>query len=102
MFISTSFVLFSVLAGALAAPSPRYLVPTRRAASVTSLAADELSDLARFTQFARAVYCPPEKIQGWQCGGNSILDVCTSMLFTYIYLRHFQRPAMRCLDSMPP
>ena len=38
--------------------------------SVTQLSATDLSNLAPFTQFARAAYCHTSILQGWNCGGD--------------------------------
>lgn len=72
MFSSLSLILLSVSIGVLAAPTPRQLAPNPRADAVTSLSVNQLSTIVPFTQFARAAYCPPEKIQGWQCGGMQL------------------------------
>ena len=48
--------------GALAAPTSR----SKR--DVTALSSDQLAAFAPFTEFARAAYCPSDKIVGWQCG----------------------------------
>ncbi|KAI9573644.1 Alpha/Beta hydrolase protein [Boletus coccyginus] len=36
--------------------------------SVTTVTSAELSELAPYTQFARAAYCSPSIVQGWACG----------------------------------
>jgi hypothetical protein len=36
--------------------------------SVTALSATQLANLAPFTQFARAAYCPTDLLQNWDCG----------------------------------
>lgn len=36
--------------------------------SVTTVSTEELSELAPYTQFARAAYCPSSIITGWMCG----------------------------------
>ncbi|TFK48689.1 alpha/beta-hydrolase [Heliocybe sulcata] len=59
----SSLVLLPAL-GALAAPAPA----ARSAADVTTLTAAQLSSLAPYTQFARAAYCDPSIVTGWQCG----------------------------------
>ncbi|KAJ3534314.1 hypothetical protein NM688_g7156 [Phlebia brevispora] len=59
----SSLVLALTACSALAAPA--HTVYRR---DVTPLSSDQLADLAPFTQFARAAYCPSDKIQGWQCG----------------------------------
>lgn len=38
--------------------------------SVTQLSAEDLDNLAPFTQFARAAYCHTSVLQGWNCGGD--------------------------------
>ncbi|ETW81949.1 Lipase, class 3 [Heterobasidion irregulare TC 32-1] len=61
------FVLSVLLikAGVSALPTPRNF---RTRASPTALSPTQLSSFAPFTQFARAAYCDPSKIEGWQCG----------------------------------
>ena len=59
----SSLLLALAALGVKAAPSR---APLRRDA--TALSSDELAAFAPFTQFARAAYCPSDKIQGWQCG----------------------------------
>jgi len=56
---------YVMLAGVRAGPLPPYPVPQRRAAP---LATNQLSNLVPFTQFARAAYYEPKKIEGWKCG----------------------------------
>lgn len=57
-----------VIVRAIAIPAPRRLVPIRRQGDVSTLSSTQLSDLAPFTQFARAAYCGSSKVQNWQCG----------------------------------
>jgi len=65
MLLYGSFtLLLTLLAGVRAGPIPRN-VAERRATALSSV---QLSGLAPFTQFARAAYCEPQKIQGWKCG----------------------------------
>ncbi|KAI0322407.1 alpha beta-hydrolase [Amylostereum chailletii] len=65
MRLQFTLVLASVLCtGAMALPSSAPL--SRR--SVTALSASQLAAFAPFTQLARAAYCKPSKITGWQCG----------------------------------
>jgi len=54
---------YFVFIGVHAASLPRDL--ERRA---TPLSPDEIAELVPFVQFARAAYCAPTKITGWQCG----------------------------------
>ncbi|GLB38530.1 putative alpha beta-hydrolase [Lyophyllum shimeji] len=56
---------YFMLAAVRAGPLPPLPPPQRRAAA---LAANQLSSLVPFTQFARAAYCEPKKIEGWNCG----------------------------------
>jgi hypothetical protein len=67
LFFVTLILSSCVLTGIRAGPLPRRLSPERRAAA---LSANQISELTPFTQFARAAYCPPEKIQGWKCGSK--------------------------------
>jgi len=46
-----------------------FAVPAiRSAATVTNLTPAQISSFAPYTQFARAAYCNPLIVQGWQCG----------------------------------
>jgi len=56
-FFSSTLFLIAI---ALAIPVHR-----RR---ISTLSSTQLSDLAPFTQFARAAYCGSDKVQNWQCG----------------------------------
>ena len=38
----------------------------------TRLSSPQLSAIVPFAQFARAAYCPTSRIDGWQCGGESL------------------------------
>ncbi|KAF8842167.1 alpha/beta-hydrolase [Paxillus ammoniavirescens] len=44
--------------------------PARRAqvTSLTAVTPSQLAGFAPYTEFARAAYCPPSIVQGWQCG----------------------------------
>ncbi|KAF9464158.1 alpha/beta-hydrolase [Collybia nuda] len=64
IFILISITLH-VLTGVRSSPLFLRSVSERRA---TALSTNQISALTPFTQFARAAYCPPEKIQGWKCG----------------------------------
>jgi hypothetical protein len=46
--------------------------PVRRAqvTSLTTVTPSQLAGFAPYTEFARAAYCPPSIVQGWQCGGR--------------------------------
>ncbi|KAJ7069639.1 Alpha/Beta hydrolase protein [Mycena amicta] len=61
-----SLVLFTAVSVVLGAPS-RFVRP-RVAAQVTPLTATDLDNLDSFTQFARAAYCPVDKLMAWNCG----------------------------------
>ncbi|EIN13713.1 alpha/beta-hydrolase [Punctularia strigosozonata HHB-11173 SS5] len=49
-------------------PTPLDRLPLFSRDGTTALSAAELSSFAPFTQFARAAYCPTDKIMSWQCG----------------------------------
>jgi hypothetical protein len=66
--IVTLFVSAWLSAAVLAAPPP--LLRARQANVVTQLSAVEVSSLVPLAQFARAAYCPPDKIKDWNCGGR--------------------------------
>lgn len=66
-FLSALFVV----AGVFAVPTPSRFVLVRRQSGVSTLSSTQLSDLAPFTQFARAAYCGSSKVQNWQCGRTS-------------------------------
>ncbi|KAJ6621868.1 Alpha/Beta hydrolase protein [Mycena sp. CBHHK59/15] len=66
---STSFVLLTAFTAVLGAPAPFVRSKARAApAAVTALSASDLSALDPFTQFARAAYCPVDKLMAWDCG----------------------------------
>ncbi|KIJ64648.1 hypothetical protein HYDPIDRAFT_181861 [Hydnomerulius pinastri MD-312] len=46
------------------------VAPVRRAqvTSVTTMTSSQLSGLAPYTEFARAAYCSPSIVEGWECG----------------------------------
>ncbi|EGN98358.1 hypothetical protein SERLA73DRAFT_161166 [Serpula lacrymans var. lacrymans S7.3] len=71
MGIWTQAILLSTLSfGALAAPFIETLahLPRAQVSTVTNMTATQLSDLAPYTEFARAAYCSPSIVQGWACG----------------------------------
>ncbi|RDX53274.1 alpha/beta-hydrolase [Lentinus brumalis] len=57
---TTAFSVLALAAAALAAPLAER--------SVTALSSSQLSAFAPFTQFARAAYCPSDKVKNWSCG----------------------------------
>ncbi|KAJ6475056.1 Alpha/Beta hydrolase protein [Mycena vitilis] len=59
----TSFVLFTAFTAVLGAPLRR-----SAPASLTPLNTADLDALDSFTQFARAAYCPVDKLMSWTCG----------------------------------
>lgn len=63
-FPYTLVFLAALLTSAVVHAAPQSL----RRDGVTTLSPSELSGLAPFTQFARAAYCPSDKVQGWNCG----------------------------------
>ncbi|KAI0040867.1 alpha/beta-hydrolase [Auriscalpium vulgare] len=66
-----SVAAFSVATIASPAPVPEpepVPVTIVERAGVTTLSSAQLAAFAPFTQFARAAYCSPTKIQGWNCG----------------------------------
>jgi hypothetical protein len=66
MFTSFSTILaLFMVTGVRAAPLPLRSSLQRRG---TPLKAAQLAGLAPYAQFARAAYCPPDKIKGWKCG----------------------------------
>ncbi|TFY75768.1 hypothetical protein EWM64_g8245 [Hericium alpestre] len=68
---SPSFVLSIAFSALLNSAGLASAVPTGfglRPRDATALTADQLAAFAPFTQFARAAYCDPSKIQGWKCG----------------------------------
>ncbi|KAJ7176008.1 alpha beta-hydrolase [Mycena filopes] len=64
--LSTSFVLLTAFTGALAAPAS--LRPRLAPATLTPLAVADLDGLTSSIQFARAAYCPVDKLMAWDCG----------------------------------
>ncbi|KAF7365038.1 Lipase-3 domain-containing protein [Mycena venus] len=63
----TSFVLFTAFTVVLGAPS-KFLRPRTAPATLTALTTADLDALDSFTQFARAAYCPVDKLMSWSCG----------------------------------
>ena len=62
-FYTASLIALGLAAtSALALPMSK----TRRAAAAVS--GPDLASFAPFTQFARAAYCPSDKIVNWTCG----------------------------------
>ncbi|KAH9854697.1 alpha/beta-hydrolase [Lenzites betulinus] len=59
-FTFAPIYVLSAATAALAAPTSKR--------SVSALSSDQLASFAPFTQFARAAYCPSDKIANWQCG----------------------------------
>ncbi|KAF7314506.1 Lipase-3 domain-containing protein [Mycena kentingensis (nom. inval.)] len=70
--LSTPLLLFTAVAAVLAAPTPSRVVRPRQDVGVTALTQTDLSALDSFTQFARAAYCPVDKLMAWDCGGMSV------------------------------
>ena len=64
MYLVTSLSLLALSKGIYASPA------ILRERSVAQLSAADLGNLAPFTQFARAAYCPTNILQGWNCGGD--------------------------------
>ncbi|KAH9950599.1 Alpha/Beta hydrolase protein [Amylocystis lapponica] len=75
---ATVLAVLSSSFGALALPAlrPTPLSPltSGHKRDLTQLSASELSGFAPYTQFARAAYCPTDKITGWSCG-----DACNAL-----------------------
>lgn len=65
---ASNFMLACILQ--VAAVSHRAPPAIRRAdvSVVTQMSSKQLADLAPYTQFARAAYCSPTIVTGWQCG----------------------------------
>ncbi|KAJ7025395.1 hypothetical protein C8F04DRAFT_1191524 [Mycena alexandri] len=64
-----SFVLFTAFTGALGAPS-MFLRPRLAPATITALATSDIDDLTSAIQFARAAYCPVDKLMARACAAN--------------------------------
>ncbi|THH14002.1 hypothetical protein EW146_g6281 [Bondarzewia mesenterica] len=62
----TSLALLVISGGVSALPTASTVFARD---GVTTLSTTQLSAFAPFTQFARAAYCDPSKIEGWNCGG---------------------------------
>ncbi|KAJ7442635.1 Alpha/Beta hydrolase protein [Mycena latifolia] len=64
-----SFILFTAFTAVLGAPASFSRPKARDApAALTPLTPTDLTDLDSFTQFARAAYCPVDKLMSWTCG----------------------------------
>ena len=75
--LGTALVRAAVLPAAEPGAVEHIAVEVPRAAAaastgVTTLSASALAGLAPYTQFARAAYCPSNKVTGWACGGASL------------------------------
>jgi hypothetical protein len=67
------FVLAALLARlALALPAPVMPITFRARDdnATTPVTKDQLAAFTSFTQFARAAYCPSDKLTDWKCGGE--------------------------------
>ncbi|KAJ7147120.1 alpha beta-hydrolase [Mycena crocata] len=64
---SLSFVLFTAFTAVLGAPTFQNK-PRGAPATLTALTTADLNALDPFTQFARAAYCPADKLMSWTCG----------------------------------
>ena len=63
---SSLIALTAAATGARALPMPPR--GAKMARSTSAVSASTLAGFAPFTQFARAAYCPSDKIQNWSCG----------------------------------
>ena len=61
-----------LLQAAHALPAPPVPVTVRARDGTTPLSAEQLASFKPFTQFARAAYCPVDKLMNWTCGGTSV------------------------------
>ncbi|KAH7911717.1 Alpha/Beta hydrolase protein [Hygrophoropsis aurantiaca] len=70
--LSLSLVFVSVLANGLGVLAIPTLAPPVQARSevtvVTTMTSAQTAALAPYTEFARAAYCSPDIVQGWDCG----------------------------------
>lgn len=64
----SSLILFAAFTTVLGAPAPFRQPKSRAPAVLTTLTAADLSAIDPFTQFARAAYCPVDKLMSWDCG----------------------------------
>lgn len=78
-------------------PTPLDRLPLFSRDGTTALSATQLGSFAPFTQFARAAYCPSDKIMSWQCGGAVQLGTSPTSALTV-----HQRLAMLIRGSTPP
>ncbi|KAG1770893.1 Alpha/Beta hydrolase protein [Suillus placidus] len=68
-FSSASSVMFACILHVAAVPRPARPAMRRADVSVvTQMSSIQLADLAPYTEFARAAYCSPTIVTGWQCG----------------------------------
>ncbi|KAJ7677491.1 Alpha/Beta hydrolase protein [Mycena rosella] len=67
--LPTTFVIFTAVAAVLGAPTSFSWHQSRVApTTLTTLTTADLDALDSFTQFARAAYCPADKLMAWDCG----------------------------------
>ncbi|KAG1772392.1 Alpha/Beta hydrolase protein [Suillus occidentalis] len=68
-FSSASSLILTCILQAAAVPHPAPPVMRREDVSiVTQMSSVQLADLAPYTEFARAAYCSPITVTGWECG----------------------------------
>jgi hypothetical protein len=48
--------------------------------NATELTPSQFAEFTPYIQFARAAYCDPKKITGWNCGGGSFSSLCLRWL----------------------
>ncbi|KAH7928461.1 alpha/beta-hydrolase [Leucogyrophana mollusca] len=70
--LSLPSIVLSIAAGGLGVAAIPSLAPPVLARDevtvVTTMTSAQLADLAPYTEFARAAYCSPSIVDGWQCG----------------------------------
>lgn len=71
MFLFSSASSFMLVCILQVAAVDYHAPPAMREADasvVTQMSSSQLANLAPYTQFARAAYCPPKTVIDWKCG----------------------------------
>lgn len=68
LFSSASGFIFACVLQVAGVPHPGPAISRADVSVVTQISSIQLADLAPYTEFARAAYCSPTIVTGWNCG----------------------------------
>lgn len=68
LFSSASGFIFACVLQVAGVPHPGLAISRADVSVVTQISSIQLADLAPYTEFARAAYCSPTIVTGWNCG----------------------------------